>query len=104
LRQLLIVGATEPHGEVGPLAGGQEFESVFREVRDGGQVDGAEGGEPALEEVIEQYVEDGEDRDAQQGCPSRDQARAVRCAWLRSLSGVRLRCSSAGQQTSDAIN
>jgi hypothetical protein len=38
---------------------------VFGEVGDRGQVDGAEGGEPALEEVIERNVEDGEDRDAQ---------------------------------------
>jgi hypothetical protein len=50
---------------VGALAGSQELESVVGEVCDGRQVDGAEGGEPALEEVIERYVEDGKDRDTQ---------------------------------------
>jgi hypothetical protein len=59
--QLLIVGAVEVDGEVWPLPSGEQPEPVLGQPGDGGQVDGAEAGEPAAEQIAERHVEDCED-------------------------------------------
>jgi hypothetical protein len=46
--------------------GWQQFESVLIQLAGSRQVDGAEGGEPAAEQVVERDVEYCEDRDAEQ--------------------------------------
>src|SRR5579859_1115999 len=64
--QLVIVGAVEVDGEVWPLPCSEQPESVLGQPGDGGQVDGAEAGEPAAEQLVKRHIEDCEDGDAQQ--------------------------------------
>jgi hypothetical protein len=66
LGQLFIVGVVEVDGEVWPLSSGEQSESVLGQPGDGGQVDGAEAGEPAAEQFVERRIEDREDGDAEE--------------------------------------
>jgi hypothetical protein len=63
LPELLIVSGAKPDGEVRALRGGQQLESVLSQPARGGQVDRAERGESAAEQIIERLVEDREYRD-----------------------------------------
>src|SRR6202050_121331 len=64
-----IVGAAQADGEVWALRGGQQLKSALSQPARSGQVDGAERGEPAAEQIIERLAENAEDRDAQQRLP-----------------------------------
>ena len=64
--QLFIVGAVEVDGEVWPLSSGEQPESVLGQPGDGGQVDGAETGEPVAEQLVKWRIEDGEDGDVEE--------------------------------------
>jgi hypothetical protein len=69
LPQFLIVGTAKAHGEVRPQRRGQQIESVPGQVTGSRQLDGAEGGEPAAEQIIKRRVQNREDRDAEQRLP-----------------------------------
>jgi hypothetical protein len=69
LPEFLIVRAAQADGEVRARRGGQQLESALSQPARSGQVDRAERGEPAAEQVIERLAENGEDRDAQQRLP-----------------------------------
>jgi hypothetical protein len=60
------------------LPGRQQPESAISQAADGGQVDSPERGEPAPKQIIERLAEDSETEIPSNGCPSSDQARAVR--------------------------
>jgi hypothetical protein len=60
------------------LPGRQQLESAISQAADGRQVDSPERGEPAPEQIIERLAEDRETEIRSNGCPSSDQARAVR--------------------------
>jgi hypothetical protein len=57
LPEFLIVGAAQADGEVRALRGGQQLESALSQPARSRQVDGAERGEPAAEQIIERLAE-----------------------------------------------
>lgn len=50
--QLVIVGSVEVDGEVWPLPSGEQPESMLGQPGEGGQLDGAETGEPAAGQLV----------------------------------------------------
>ncbi len=63
--EFLVIATAEAHGKVRALPRRQQFETTPGQPGDGRQVDRAEAGKAAPEQVFKGRAKDGEDRNAQ---------------------------------------